>query len=184
MTAHPALFLTVVAAFVAALAIIAAYSFYRARQSSQTKWEDIVSRLEFIDNVEEIALDVIDPSGQPRRDEGSAMMEPSQIWQLIGGWKGLEAMEKNCRVLIDLAFYVQQWYPEALEVTEQLRLNAREIEWHVSRLRVASKTGKLETIVPMYGQQAIATYYLMTRRVLSLYEQGNLSMLVQLQKAL
>ena len=93
-------------------------------------------------------------------------------------------MKANCEVLIDLAFYIQQWYPEALVVAENLRLNAREIEWHVGRLRSAEKTGKLESAFPMYAQRAVATYYLMTRQVLALYEQGNHSMLVELQKAL
>jgi hypothetical protein len=180
------LFLIIIVAFAALLAGVAGYWIHRARKSSQGNWESIVKRLTFIDrnSVEEIALDIIDPSGQPRHDENSALLEASESWDRIGGWKGIEALESNCAVLIDLAFYVQQWYPEAIAVTEQLRLSAREIESHISKLRIARKTGKLETIIPMYGQRAIATYYLMTRRVLTLYEQGNLSMLTELQRAL
>jgi hypothetical protein len=98
--------------------------------------------------------------------------------------KGLEVLESNCAVLIDLAFYVQQRYPEALAVTEELRLAAREIAWHVERLRGAARTGKLESSFPMYAQRAVATYYLMTRRVLILYEQQRLPMLTDLQRAL
>jgi hypothetical protein len=36
----------------------------------------------------------------------------------------------------------------------------------------------------MYAQPAVATYYLMTRRVLALYEDGNLAMLADLRNAL
>jgi hypothetical protein len=98
--------------------------------------------------------------------------------------EGVEALEANSRVLIDLAFYLQQWYPEALVVAEQLRLSAREIEWQVGRLRGAAQTGKLESAFPMYAQRAAAAYYLMTQRLLDLYEQGNPPRLAALQKAL
>lgn len=186
MNSHLVLFFCFVAVFVAVLISIALYSFRRARRSSPTEWDDLIRRLAFVDrnSIREIALDVIDESGEPRRDSESAILESNQIWAMAGGWKGIEALEQNCRVLIDLAFYVQQWYPEAVAVTEQLRLSAREIEWHVSRLKVARQTGKLESTIPMYAQQAIATYYMMTRRVLDLYEKGNQQMLVELQRAL
>jgi len=54
----------------------------------------------------------------------------------------------------------------------------------VGRLRGAAQNGNLEVNFPFYGQRVIATYYLMTRQLLSLYEQGNVSMLADLQKAL
>jgi len=56
----------------------------------------------------------------------------------------LKTLERNCAVLVDLVFYVQQWYPEALAIAEQLRLNAREIEWHIGRLKSAAKAGRAE----------------------------------------
>ena len=180
------IFLIAVAILVTALLAIATYSFRRARRSSQRDWESLLRRLTAVDrgSIAEVALDIIDESGQQRRDEGSAILDPAQIWKLVGGLDGLEVLEANCAVLIDLAFYVQQWYPEALAVAEQLRLSAREIEWHVERLRSAQKMGKLESAFPMYAQRAVATYYLMTRRVLALYEQGSLAMLADLEKAL
>jgi hypothetical protein len=186
MTTHPFVFLIAAAVFVAILVAIAALSFARARRKSRGTWEEILARLIPIDrqHLEEVALDVIDPSGQRRKDDSSATLEATEIWTLVGGWKGIEALENNCAVLIDLAFYVQQWYPEALGVSEELRLRAREIEWQISRLKIAQTTGKLESTIPMYAQQAVATYYLMTRRVLALYEQGNISMLAELQRSL
>jgi hypothetical protein len=42
----------------------------------------------------------------------------------------------------------------------------------------------LESFIPMYAQRAVATYYLMTRSVLSLYEKSNIAMLADLQRAL
>jgi hypothetical protein len=171
---------------VTALLVIAAHYHRRARRSSRNDWENLLKRLTAVDrsSIAEVALDIIDESGQQRRDEGSATLDPEQIWKLVGGLDGLEVLAANCAVLIDLAFYVQQWYPEALLVTEQMRLSAREIQWHVERLRGAKRTGKLESAFPMYAQRAVATYYLMTRRILALYELGNHVMLADLENAL
>jgi len=169
------------------LASAAVYYCLRGRRSSQGTWESLLKRLTFVDRdaIAVIALDVIDESGQQRRDDNSAIMGAPEIWKLIGGWDGMEALEANCTVLIDLAFFVQQWYPEkALVVAEQLRLNAREIQWHVERLKGAAKSGHLESSILMNAQRAAVTYFLMTRHVLELYESRNLAMLADLQKAL
>ena len=181
-----AVFLIAVVLVAMALLIILARSYWRARRSTGRDWEQLLSGLVKVDrgSIAEVALDVIDRSGEPRRDTESAILEPAQIWSLVGGMKGLEILEANCEVLIDLAFYVQQWHPEALSVTEQLRLSARELQWHVERLRSAQATGKLESAIPMYAQRAAAIYYLMTRRLLALYEQGNINLLQELEKAL
>ena len=179
-------FFVAIAAFLVVLATIAVRSYRRAGKSSDGDWERLLKRLQVVDrsSIAEVALDIIDESGQQRRDEGSAILEPEQIWKLVGGLKGLEVLKTNCAVLIDLAFYVQQWYPEALVVAEELRLSAREIEWHVERLKSAERTGKLKSAFAMYAQPAVGKYYLMTQRLLALYEQGNLPMLADLRKAL
>jgi hypothetical protein len=69
-------------------------------------------------------------------------------------------------------------------LAEELRLTAREIEWHVERLRGAAKTGNLENSFASYAQPAIAKYYLMTKHVIAFYERGRLSMLPDLQRAI
>jgi hypothetical protein len=157
------------------------------RQSSQVGWKDLLGNLTMIDrsNIAKVALDLADESGKPREDSDTASLEPSQLWRLIGGLRRLEVLETNSEVLIDLAFYVQQWYPEALVFVERLRLDDRELKWHVARLKGAARTGNLEISFPYYAQRAVVIYYRMTRRVLGLYEEmGNFSMLSDLQKAL
>lgn len=186
MNPHTAMFLIVITLFIGVAVGLGVFSIVQMRRKSAGRWEDIVKRLKPMnrDRIEEVAFDIINPSGERRTDDESATLDAAQIWSLIGEWNGLETIRHNCSVLIDLAFYVQQWYPEALAVAEQLRLNAREIEWHISRLRTAQANGKLETVIPMYAQKAVATYYVMTRRVLALYEQGNVTMLAELQHTL
>jgi hypothetical protein len=173
--------------FFAFLIGVAVYYWHRtrARKYPYGQWEQLMKRLVPVDRdgIAMVALDMVDqPDGS--RHLGYDDLEPEQISSLVGGMKGLENLERNCEVLVDLAFYVQQWYPEALVVAEDLRLNAREIAWHVSRLKTAEQMGKLEPAFSEYAQQAIITYYLMTRRVLTLYDEFNIPGLTELRQAL
>jgi len=56
-----------------------------------------VNKLTWIDRntIAQVALDLVDESGQPRQTENAENLEPAQLWKLIGGLKGLEALEKN-----------------------------------------------------------------------------------------
>jgi len=69
-------------------------------------------------------------------------------------------------------------------IAERVRLDARELKWHIERLKAAAQKGNLQISFPFYAQRAVVSYYRMTRQVLSLYEASNFSMLADLQKAL
>ena len=182
-------FVVVLLVVLAAVGTAVAYYYVRDRRRRRFpygSWESLLSRLSAVDR-DKIALisqNLLHETEPGSIDQDDAELNATQIWSLIGGLKGLEVMERNCAVLVDLAFYVQQWHPEAAVVAEQLRLNAREIAWHVGRLRGAAQTGKLEIFISDYAQPAITTYYLMTRRVLALYERYNLPGLGDLQRAI
>ena len=186
MTMHNLYFLSAIGIFIAALLSIAGYYYVRGRQSPQMTWEELIKELTWVDRnaIEQVALDLVDESGAAKGAGDAANLEPAQLWKLIGGLKGLEVLETNSEVLIDLAFYLQQWYPEALVIAERLRLDARELKWHVARLKAAVQTGNLQTSFPFYAQRAVVTYYLMTRRLLDLYQAVDFSMLAKLQEAL
>jgi hypothetical protein len=179
-------FFAAVGIFLSVLILVAGYSYWRDRRSSPAQFEDLFAQLKWIDrnSIAQVALDLVDPSGQPKPSEAAVTMEPSQLWNMVGGLDGLEIMERNSEVLIALAFYVQQWYPEALPVAERLRLDARELHWHVTRLRGAAENRNLQISFPFYAQRAAATYYRMTRRILTLYDAANVSMVADLERAL
>jgi hypothetical protein len=174
------LFIAALVAFLMTLLSIAAYYLLRARRASRRGWELLLGRLDRIDRDKfaAVALDLLDES------EGKPQLDPEVIYEMIGGMDGLTALERNCDVLIDLASYVQRWYPEALELAEELRLNSREIKWHIGRLRGASQTGHLREQFPLYAQRAVATYYLMTRSLLVLYEGVQVPEFADLQRVI
>lgn len=181
------LYFVVLAVFVLAGLSATLFRYYlRARRSADASWEDILNRLVPIDRdaIATIALDVVTESGESRAQEDSFALDKNAIWTLLGGLQGLEVLERNCQVLVDLAAYVQRTYPEALMVAEQLRLNAREIEWHVSRLKGAAQTGNLQASFADYAQRAVVTYYRMTRNVLALYDHAGFTRLAELQQAI
>ena len=125
---HSLYFVAAMGMFFVALISIAVYYYARGRRSSQARWEELLAQLARIDrdNIAQVALDLVDESGRPKQSEDAASLEPWQLWRLIGGLEGLELLEANSEVLIDMAFYVQQWYPEAIVIAERLRLDARE----------------------------------------------------------
>jgi hypothetical protein len=186
MTAQVIAFAALALIFAAMLVIVAIRAYRRSHRTSEASWDELLGRLVAVNHgsIAEVALDLVDESGVHRNDASSAVLEPEEIWEKVGGMDGLEILERNCSVLIDLACYVQRWYPEAVVVAEQLRLSAREIEFHIGRLRAARATGKLEVVFSMYAPRAVATYYFMTRKLLSLYEKGNMEMLSALEKAI
>lgn len=136
MPGRTELFVGVMSLFVASLLCLATYFLAHGGRASRESWAALLMRLKNLDR-ETIATIALDQD---------FMLNPSRISQMIGGMKGLEALESNCAVLVDLAFYVQRSYPEALAVAEELRLNAREIQWHLGRLRGAASVERLSRL--------------------------------------
>jgi len=182
-------FFSVLSVFLLALLTLVVH-YYRQRIRTEKhpygRWEKLLGRLSAVnrENLALIALSLVDEFGQRREDENDADFDEAQIWSMIGGIQGLETLERNCAVLVDLVFYVQQWYPEALAIAEQLRLNAREIEWHIGRLKSAAKTGRAEKAFTEHAEEVVVIYYVMTRRVLALYEELAVPGLAELQRTL
>lgn len=147
---------------------------------------ELLARLEPLSKVgiEEIAFDVLQPSPDKIDLRSATRMEPADIWTIVGGIEGVKIMERNAQVLIDLAFYVQRWSPEASFVAEQMRLDAREITRHLHMLRRSFRNGPTDQRTAACIQRATAFYYLMTRRILSLYEVQDATLLPQVRAAL
>ena len=174
--------LFVFAVFLFFVALCAAGSVYVRRARALSSTNDVETLLKRLVEVDRHKLALVAEDGMAA--EPQAELQPWQIWDLTGGLRGLEALAANCEVLIELACYVQQWYPEALPVAEQLRLNTREVQWHLERLHGAEQRGHLEAAFPDYAQRAVAIYYGMTQHVLTLFELSQVPGYVELRAAL
>lgn len=152
------------------------YYSWRLRRSARSEWGQLLKRLIEIDRegVDTVALDAIEPSGERRVDDLARELEPERIWELLGGLEGVERLETNSRVLIEMAAYLQRSYDQAAAVAEELRLQARELEWHVERLRLAAQQGSLEFHIGTYAQNAAIAYYLMERQLQTFCQRMNL----------
>jgi hypothetical protein len=177
-------FLLVAGTVFAVLIAVTAYYLWQRLQTSKRTWEQLMARLIAVDRdgIATVALDAIEPSGRRRTDELARELDPEQIWNLLGGLDGVEVLEKNSHVLIEIAVHLQRWYPEAAATSEELRLQARELEWHVGRLRMAADKGHLEFHFASHAQNATIDYYLMTQRLLALYRKSKLPMFADLEK--
>lgn len=186
MNGHMLYFLITVTLFAVTVGGFFTYSLHRSRETSRASWKSLLAQLETINRsgIERIAQDLITDRGEFRAESCVSRLTPEDIWRLVGGMDGLESLERNSRVLIQMASYVHEWHADADEAAEDLRLKARELAYHVSKLRAAEHAGKLENWFANYAQHAVATYYLMTRRVVALYEDGPPPMFSEVQRVL
>jgi len=138
------LYFVVLAAFLlVALSGTLVHYYLRARRSAGDTWEDCFRRLTWIDReaIATVALDAVGPLDERGNPASRMKALPSTTTPSGSCWAVWRASSRRAqlRVLVDLATYLQRYYPEALVVAEQLRLNAREIEWHVGRLKGAAR---------------------------------------------
>ncbi len=150
------------------------------------EWPDLLRELQAINKsgFESVVFDAINQSGEERTDDDAKELDFDEIWEFLGGMDGLARIEHNSRVLIEMAGYLQRWYPEALTTAEHLRLQARELEWHVGRLKMAEKNQGLRFYFASYGQNAAVLYYQMCQSLLAVYKESKAPMFFELQAAL
>jgi len=177
------LFLSLACLLIAFILAVGIYYALRLRASTSTEWEALLGKLIAIDRngVDAVALDAIELSGQRRTDKLARELDPDEIWKLLGGLDGVKRLESNSRILVEMAAYLQRSYPEAAAVAEDLRLQAKELELHVGRLRMADEQGSLEFHIATYAQNAAVAYYLMEQRLQVLCQRANVQTFRPLQ---
>ena len=157
------------------------YSQINAGRLRSATWEDIVSRMQPMHarGLEIVALDNLQPKAN------QLQLEPEHLWGLIGGKEGLRRMRSNADLLIALAAYVQRWnFEEGVIVTERMRHDAVQLKRAIFHLQVDMFIRRSQIRTPFYIHQAASSYYLMTRRILALYETSHAGLLPRLAEAL
>lgn len=179
-------FLWFAGTFFVALVIFGVRYLRRIIAVRNKEWPELLRELQTIDRqgFERVVFDAAEQSGQERTDSDAKELDFDQIWDGLGGMQGIARIEHNSRVLIEIASYLQRWYPEALTTAEHLRLQAHELEWHVGRLKIAEKNEGLRFYFASYGQNAAILYYQMCQRLLALYQESNTPLIAELRAVL
>ncbi|HYK36418.1 hypothetical protein [Alloacidobacterium sp.] len=150
---------------VAAVALV--YAHIRSRKLLSKDWQELVTSIEpmHMRGLEMVALDHLEPKKNQLR------LEPDEIWGLVGGKEGLRRMEHNADLMIALAAYVRNWnHDQSIIVAERIRHDSIQLKRAARRIRWSLHMRRGHLRIPFYVHQAAASYYLMTRRLLSLYE--------------
>lgn len=144
-------------------------------------WEALVAQIQPVDQkiLESIALTTLQPRTNP------VILESSELWDLLGGLEGLERMKNNSFILIALAAYAQRWnQKEASIVAERMRHDAIQIKKALRHIRLGLLLHRHPYGQPFYLNDAVTAYYLMTQRLLMLYQVSHEGLLPQLSQAL
>jgi hypothetical protein len=157
------------------------YTQISAHRLRSITWEILVSRMQPLHarGLEIVALDNLQPKANQLK------LEPEHLWGLVGGVEGLRRMRSNADLLIALAAYVQRWnFEEGVIVTERMRHDAMQLKRAIFRIRFDMMLHRSQIHAPFYIHQAASSYYLMTRRLLALYETSHAGLLPRLAEAL
>jgi hypothetical protein len=179
------LLIVLVALFVCVLVSGLVYFSVHARKLRAASWDDLLSQLQPVSRqgVTAVALDNLQPKAS------QLQLEPAEMWQMLGGGEGFERMRKNATVLLELAGWVQRWnYEEAAIVVERMRRDASQLRRAIFRIQLAMVLTMLlrsrALRVPFSIHEAATSYYLMTARLLALYETSHAGLLPRLAEAL
>jgi len=141
--------------------------YLNARRLSGDNWEALVARIQPVpfEDLEKVALDHLQPQGS------QLLIEPEELWKLVGGFDGLKRMRQNADLIIQLAAHVRRWnFDESVVVAERIRQDTVMLKRALFKIQIQMLFSMRKLHVPFYVHQAASSYYLMTRRVLALYQ--------------
>lgn len=139
----------------------------KARRLSGENWEALVAQIQRVpfEDLEKVALDHLQPQGS------QLLIEPEELWKLVGGFEGLKRMRQNADLIIQLAAHVRRWnFDESIVVAERIRQDTVLLKRALFKIKIQMLFSMRKLHVPFYVHQAASAYYLMTRRVLALYQ--------------
>jgi len=170
----PSLPVVLLGSAAAALVARTVDSFYSTARSRREDWRDLVAGLHPVDleGLTVVARDFLEPS------HNQLKLEPEQLWQLIGGWEGLNRMRRNAEIMLALAAYTQRWnFDEGVIVTERMRRDALKLRRAVQQLKLhliprflLVLPARIRFNFPFEVHEVASSYYLMRQRLLALYE--------------
>jgi hypothetical protein len=153
---------------------------YRRRELSKRSWQTILALVEPVDvaGLRRISDNFLDP------DRAQLLLEPHQMWAIVGGLEGVARLRSNAAALLDLAVYAEGWNRvESRIIAEMIRRDAVRVRKAVWRIQLAFLFQREVARTPFHLQEAASAYYLMRCRLLALYENSHAGLLPRLAEA-
>ena len=144
-------------------------------------WEDVLAEirpvhLEAIRLIAEIYL-------HPNKDQ--LRIEPEEMWQLVGGLKGIRRLRANAQVMLNLAVFAQRWNREQSPIiAEMIRRDAVRLNRAAFRIQLILLFHLGFMRAPFHLLEAASAYYLIRGRLLSLYRASHIGLMPHLEAAL
>jgi hypothetical protein len=167
--------------FICLIVAALVYSQAAARKLRSADWESLTASIEPMHarGLEMVAMDHMQPQANQLR------LEPDEIWALVGGMEGLNRMRRNADRMVALAAYVQRWnFEEAIIIAERIRQDSILLKRALFRLKVEMFFHRTPIRIPFHIHQAASSYYLMSKRLLTLYEANQYILYPRLASAL
>jgi hypothetical protein len=153
------------------LILFFSFSFWRNRRLRRTfsgmTWNELAQALQPL-NME--GIDLI-ANRHLRPEEITVIATDAEAdFEMIGRIDGLDKMCDNANIMIELAAFAQDWSEEAVTTTELMRRDALSLKRAAVSCGISQWTGYGKKRVAAYVAEAASAYYLMRRRLLTLYE--------------
>ncbi len=153
----------------------------RRRRLAARSWEDVLGRVEAV-NIEGLRA-IADCYLQPDKDQ--LRIEPSTMWEMMGGLEGIARLKANAAVMLELAVFAERWNgDQGPVISEMMRRDAVRLRSAVTRVQMVFLFHFGFLRAPFYLQEASASYYLMRSRLLGLYQNSHVGLVPRLQAAL
>lgn len=103
--------------------------------------------------------------------ESEPMIDPRDLWTMVGGWEGLKQMHTNAGLLIAVAAHAQDWSPQqSIRATDRMRQDGLAVRRAAVSIKLKHVCGFGARRQAVHVQEFAAAYYRMTECVLNLYE--------------
>lgn len=154
----------------AVLAYILSVVFMRRHHRGLT-WEQILEKItpidrETLDSLTEISQMYLHPESHQLK------LQPAEMWERIGGLRGVMKLKRNAAAMLDLAVYAEHWDVETSRlVAEMIRRDVHRLSWVLLMIELSFllRVRYLSVRLPFNVQEAAGLYMLIRSRLLTFY---------------
>ena len=167
------LYLTVLCCLVLAYAASQGAFYLKRRTLQQRSWSDLLASVQAVnvEGIAEIADCYLHPSSTQLR------LEPTQMWEMVGKSRGLQALRANAQAMLDLAVYAAQWNRvEGRVVGEMIRRDGVRLNRAIQQIELAAIAHIGVKFAAFELQEAAVSYHLMRERLLGLYQVAHIGL--------